>query len=363
MLNHVAYTMNDVVSVVTHHSGDVNETESSPDIDEEIIISAWISFSLVAFLLVLMVVILFSNGIVIGLYANDPQLRVPTNTFIIMLCIVDMIVGLNIPLMVVSTVRPDIWPESKWCAYKYAIVTLFIFISLCLQVAVAFDRLIAIAKPFHYIKIVSVRCSCLTSLALFVYCIGLFFVLPIVWSNQDSEYCFIWRTMKTMYKLAVAIPHYAVLFILLLFCYLKIFRVARKACHQRPPVLSIIPSPTGSIVTLETEMKAAKTLLVVVGLIFVTWFPYFLSFFLFHVFEETPTLIHFGTVVTHLPYLNSAWNPWIYAIRLPAFRSSFRRMMRRRSNVRPSSRSSSDVQTGDTVIIQHRHLQRGSCPA
>ena len=79
-----------------------------------------------------------------------------------------------------------------------------------------------------------------------------------------------------------------------------------------------------------TEMKAAKTIAVVVGAFLICWLPFFILV-LGYAYNgaEFRTPPHLYEVIKWMEYLNSGLNPLIYTCMNRTFRRAFRRLFKR----------------------------------
>lgn len=284
---------------------------------------------LASLLLVLLLVIVISNTMVLILYCYDRQLRVATNLFICMMVIADLLVGTTLVPSVMTRLDPCLRNNTALCAYKYALVCLFVALSLHFQTAIACDRWLAIKRPLQYTNIVTIKTAALVCVLIWINCICLFLVLPILWRNP-SDVCLVWLVLTREYIVFVAIPLCILMCSIIMFCYASLFCTARRLTrvgHSRVSPEHHQPLPRQLCSGRESDMKAAKTLALVVLLNICTWVPA-LIFLIIMTVEDTDhsdALIRTATVFTFLPFANSAWNPWVYAMRLPAFRLATKR--------------------------------------
>lgn len=291
---------------------------------------------LTSLLIVLLLAITVGNAMVLVLYCYDRCLRMAANVFICMMCITDLLVGASMTVCIALLLKPSLQQNTVMCMFLYAFTNLFMALSLHFQAAIAWDRWLAISHPFHYANIATMKWVLSISGLIWVFCIGVFLVLPVLWKN-DPDFCHFWLVLKEEFLLYVAAPIYGVMTIIVVYCYGRIFYTARKLTHPRPsrvapecqghrPAIRQRPSQA------DNDMKAAKTLAVVVCLNVITWLPCLIILIILAVDdsdEPSEALLNAATVTIFLPCLHSAWNPWVYALRLPAFRAAFKRFRRR----------------------------------
>ena len=78
-----------------------------------------------------------------------------------------------------------------------------------------------------------------------------------------------------------------------------------------------------------TEMKAAKTIAVVIGSFVVCWLPFFVMVVGHAHSAQFPYPIEVFNLIKWMAYLNSALNPVIYAFMNRVFRRAFKRLVTR----------------------------------
>lgn len=116
--------------------------------------------------------------------------------------------------------------------------------------------------------------------------------------------------------------------LIMLGIYLKIFTVARKQLRQ------IELKCVGNGVSqhhglLQREIRAAKSLSIIVGLFAICWLPVHIlnCLTLFYADLERPDFVMYVAII--LSHANSAVNPIIYAYRIQDFRNTFRKILTR----------------------------------
>uniref|UniRef100_A0A4W5JHC2 Adenosine A2b receptor n=1 Tax=Hucho hucho TaxID=62062 RepID=A0A4W5JHC2_9TELE len=118
--------------------------------------------------------------------------------------------------------------------------------------------------------------------------------------------------------------------LIMLGIYVKIFTVARKQMHQIELKCSV-SSNRGSHHhgLLQREIRAAKSLSIIVGLFALCWLPVHilncLTLFYKDLYKPPPVMY----IAIMLSHANSAVNPIIYAYRIQDFRNTFRKILTR----------------------------------
>uniref|UniRef100_A0A665T296 Adenosine A2b receptor n=1 Tax=Echeneis naucrates TaxID=173247 RepID=A0A665T296_ECHNA len=146
----------------------------------------------------------------------------------------------------------------------------------------------------------------------------------------------LWSCNLDCYFESVVEMHYMVYFnffvcvllplLIMLGIYLKIFTVARKQLRQiELKCVGNGDSPHHGL--LQKEIRAAKSLSIIVGLFAVCWLPVHIlnCLTLFYRDLKKPEAVMFVAII--LSHANSAVNPIIYAYRIQDFRNTFRKIL------------------------------------
>ena len=290
------------------------------------------------FLVFIMVATIFGNALVITAVYMFPRLRRMTNFFIVSLAVSDLLVGLmHLPLRIDMTVHNGKWCQPvAACAYWATIDAVFSAASICNLAVISVDRYLAITRPFDYLEFMTkfkatgvIACvwtyACLWGLlGLFGWETGRF---PIHISQNG-----VCQNANRIYYTTTACFSFFLPLLVTIIMYSFVFRVALK---QAQAMAKMDPGKKRRR-HMVREMKATKTLAVVVGVFTVSWLPFFtlliMSFWCIKCvqpmadYPELGTAIH-AIFVSILPPTNSCVNPIIYSVFNSEFRGAFRRML------------------------------------
>lgn len=116
--------------------------------------------------------------------------------------------------------------------------------------------------------------------------------------------------------------------LIMLGIYLKIFTVARKQLRQIE-LKCVGNGDSQHHGLLQREIRAAKSLSIIVGLFAVCWLPVHIvnCLTLFYPNLKRPDVVMYVAII--LSHANSAVNPIIYAYRIQDFRNTFRKILAR----------------------------------
>ncbi|XP_063078636.1 trace amine-associated receptor 13c-like [Engraulis encrasicolus] len=238
--------------------------------------------------------------------------------------------------------------ESCWM-FSTTICAFFNFMSFHLTSAsvhnvalIAVDRYMALSNPFLYSKIVTVNLGIVVASLNWLFSFGYNFAL--LYDNGffttsltlcPSECLIIVNEMWAFVDLVVVfVLPCSVMFVL----YLKIFAIARKHANAiRAANTQGNPNNRHTHnVPKRSERKAAKVLGILVSVFLLCLVPYYICSFMA---DSIPSYI-FNDVMNYMSallYLNSMFNPVIYALFYPWFQKSMKLILTRRVCTKDSS--------------------------
>ena len=137
---------------------------------------------------------------------------------------------------------------------------------------------------------------------------------------------------RDLLTLVIVVLNYAIPVIIILFAYMNIFKAARYQAKQ----IDLNVNGKSRRFSLSVELKAAKTLGVVIGAFIVCWSPFFglnLSYYICRC--APPPLVVSAAKWMH--YGNSVLNPLIYGLMNKDFRYAFKKLLTELKSVSNSS--------------------------
>ncbi|XP_045897962.1 trace amine-associated receptor 13c-like [Micropterus dolomieu] len=251
------------------------------------------------------------------------QLHTPTNILLLSLAVSDFLVGLLL-------MPGEILQQTSCWFLGDLVCSLYIYVGYIIPAAsigdmvlISVDRYVAICHPLHYTTRITVRrvklCVCLCWFCSVFY--SSFFLQYGV--TQPDRY-------NSCYGECVVIAHYiaeAVDLVLSLFfpvtvivvLYMRVFVVAvSQARAMRSHITAVTLQRTVTLTVKKSELKAARTLGVLVVVFLICLFPYYGVSLAGGNSLNTTSI----TFVINLFYLNSCLNPVIYAMFYPWFRKA-----------------------------------------
>ncbi|XP_038579366.1 trace amine-associated receptor 13c-like [Micropterus salmoides] len=258
------------------------------------------------------------NLLVIISISHFRQLHTPTNLFILSLAVSDFLVGLLVMPFQILLTEPCWLLGDLVCALYY----LLNFITLCASVfnmvLISVDRYVAICDPLHYpTKITAKRVQVCVFL-----CWGysVFYSVMFLYDNlkQPGKYnscygeCVINIIGPADLVLGFIIPISAITIL-----YVRVFVVAvSQARAMRSHIISVTMKHSSTVTAKKSELKAARTLGIVVAVFLMCYCPYYCVSLSLVIGSSTEALMIF------VAFFNSCLNPVIYALFYPWFRKS-----------------------------------------
>ena len=279
----------------------------------------------VTFLLIVILTAILGNGLVCVACITSRELRSFTTTFIVSLAVSDILVGLvSMPvwISVQTTGEPSRLNSPAVYTMWLCADIFFGTASIMNLMFVSLDRLLAVTRPLQYQSIMNRRRITVAILFIWSYSIIIALVMLSKWPG---------------YSLFVSITAFFGPLFIMIVAYCIIFKVAMTQARIIRVQVEQYAFSNGdfhgnrdrSAETFRQDMKAARTLSIIVGTFTLCWCPFFVILLLF-VYCPPQTCIFYpkvGSLVKWLHYGNSAMNPVLYACLNKRFRSAFKKVI------------------------------------
>ncbi|XP_061775431.1 trace amine-associated receptor 1-like [Nerophis ophidion] len=274
-------------------------------------------------LAIISIVTVVLNLLVIVSISHFRQLHTPTNFLLLSLAVSDFLVGLLlIPGQII--LQTPCWTLGDVLCFLYNYVSYFMTsASVINMVLISVDRYVAICDPLHYNTKVTVKkvqlCIGLCWFFVLLYCSILFWdqlAHPGKYQSCYGECAAVFDFTTGMFDLVV---NFILPLNIIVILYMKVFMVAlSQARAMRSNVTSVKPQHAVTVRAKKSELKAARTLGVLVLIFLMCFCPFYI------VALAGVSSGSYLTFVVNLFYFNSFLNPVVYAL----FYSWFRRAIR-----------------------------------
>lgn len=355
--------------------------------------------ALASFVIFILILDVFGNCLVIGAILRYRRLRTITNYFIISLAVSDLLIAaLSMPFRIHHTLN------SLCFDLGITICEFWVFVDLlcsCASVTnlslISVDRFLALTFPLNYRSLMTKRRGVAAIVFVWGYS-GLIASLSFMnWSEnaQTTANVECFKSDKYYYTFAITAGFFLPLIILVInyslvfkvaFTHAKKLQLLKSAAMEpaelsendanlesRPSVVSMGRIERKTRRSILRELKATKTLAIVIGTFIVCWLPFFIIMFVVQFCTNClgnihPTARQFvATVFAYvLPFLNSAVNPIIYSSFNSDFRSAFKDIFLRVCAIRRwdsyANRSSSGDEEVSVVTFFQSNNQNGKTP-
>ncbi|XP_029981150.1 trace amine-associated receptor 13c-like [Sphaeramia orbicularis] len=266
------------------------------------------------------------NLMVIISVAHFRQLHTPTNLLLLSLAVSDLFVGL-VMMPAEILLKMTCWfLGDSMCSLYVFLGWLSVSASVGDMVLISVDRYVAICDPLHYTHKVTVKrvkvCICLCWFCSGCFCFG---ILNDNLTHPGKYIC--------QGECVISISHVAEVvdlvstFILpisaIIALYMSVFVVAvSQARAMRSHITSITAQRSGKAVAKKSELKAARSLGVLVVVFLICFCPYYCVYLA----ADTSVTVTVYFYASFLMYINSCLNPLIYSLFYPWFRKSVKQI-------------------------------------
>lgn len=294
---------------------------------------------LAVFVALQIVVALGGNFLVVASFYTFRDLRTKCNFFIISLAVSDILVAfIAMPFWFTIQLTDNKWIYSKELKQFWDNTDILCGTASIMNLtAVSFDRQLAITSPFSYPKILTTR--------------RVIYIIGFVWLYAAAISCLRlinapdinWPYPNYLYF--VSTVSFFLPLLAMLVMYTRIYLVARYQAKR-----------IGR--NYASDIKAAKTIAVVIGSFVICWLPFFMVVLSWAAFAPLPTT--FFNIAKWLEYLNSCLNPIIYTCLNRTYRNAFRKLFRRcRSKIMRDNRDPASGTTWMSMAETHAITQAG----
>ncbi|XP_034741934.1 trace amine-associated receptor 13c-like [Etheostoma cragini] len=263
------------------------------------------------------------NLLIIISISHFRKLHTPTNILLLSLAVSDFLVGLV--LMPVEVLRQtSCWFFSDYVCFLYNYLTIIITASSVGDIVlISVDRYVAICDPLHYTTKVTVNRVKLSVCLCWLYSVSYSFFIVKDDLTQPGRYNCCYGECLLVIDYFTGLIDLVLSFILpvtvIVALYLRVFAVAvSQARAMRSHITAVSLHLTGTPKAKKSELKAARTLGVLVVVFLMCLCPYYCVSLAGDGFINVSSASYFLFVCQ----FNSSLNPLIYALFYPWFRKA-----------------------------------------
>ncbi|XP_026223342.1 trace amine-associated receptor 13c-like [Anabas testudineus] len=263
----------------------------------------------------------FLNLLVIISISHFRQLHTPTNLLLLSLAVSDFLVGLIVMPFQILFTEPCWFLGDLMCVLCYIIPFITVCASAVNMVLISVDRYVAVCDPLRYSAKVTPKRVQISVLLCWIY--SVFYSCLILFDNlkQPGRYNFCYGQCVINIMGAVDIVlSFIIPMSSIIILYMRVFVVAvSQARSMRSHIAAVKLQRSVTVTVKKSELKAARTLGVVVAVFLMCYCPYYcvsLSGYDLLIGSSSEVFMVF------LVYLNSCLNPVIYAFFYSWFRKS-----------------------------------------
>ncbi|KAM4557857.1 trace amine-associated receptor 8a-like [Odontesthes bonariensis] len=280
---------------------------------------AVLSYTLLSFISLLTTTL---NLLVIVSISHFKQLHTPTNLLLLSLAVSDFFVGLLMSFLIILT-------DGCWflgdhtCALYGSVSYVVTFVAVGTMVLISADRHVAICDPLHYHQKITVRRVYVINVLCWTCSVLYISVMFRDEFKQPGRYNSCYGECVIVFNYTDAIIDFILLFVfpvtVIIVLHVRVFAVAVSQARAMRCHIAAVTLKRTSVHVRKSEIKAARTLGIVVIAFLICYSPMPCSYF---VQKENSLNTASLPIEIWLLHINSCLNPLIYVFFYPWFRKS-----------------------------------------
>ncbi|XP_031566911.1 muscarinic acetylcholine receptor M1-like [Actinia tenebrosa] len=261
------------------------------------------------FLILILIISLVGNMLVILSFRAVQKLRTVTNFFVVSLAVADLLIAVfSMPIWAAHLLTGPDWKYSIMLMKLWTCVDIMCGVASIINLtAISIERYICITYPLSYHQTMTPH----KAMAIIIGVWGFAFAMA-------SVKFILWKYPPPLYELIIVISCFILPFFIMCISYKMIFQTARYQARQ----IALMVNGGVKKFFLSSEVRAAKTLAVVMGAFIISWGPFFIMNLIYgfcnHCLSAEAVM-----VAKWMHYSNSVFNPFVYACMNKDFRASF----------------------------------------
>lgn len=308
------------------------------------------TIAFLVFSLSLLLVIIVGNSLIVMAYRTNTRLRNKANTFLVSLAVSDMLVGVvSLPCWIIVQL---LGLQGGYFYYTFISFDIFSALTSVLHLtAISIERFIAISKPFLYPTLSSCYYKGTLTFA------WIFAALLAGLYNALQVY-----GLQKYYALPILLIGFLAPLFIICSMYCRIFNIAKSLIQKEPMIEEVAAVNESSREkprkknVIKKERKVAVTVLIITGLFFAAWLPFYVFLMLGAMcypacwpknIKDVYRLVAFSK---WMHYGNSAVNAFVYSFRDKEMRRTFVRLLHNRLTKICIQMDDREVDTNLTIV-------------
>jgi hypothetical protein len=283
--------------------------------------------------------IVSQNALVILAYFWKHIPRNSSSFYMLQMAIADLLVGVSMPINMVSSLVKSFESNSKYCVMETMACIACLVASTISILSLTVDRLQALRNPYNYDPEIITRRYVIRSLTIWVVPVTLFFILPMIWHSDLAQtplkVCFTLYIMRREFVQFILLP---TLFGLILAVWLTYAPILHLAFQHLRAIRDVSPEASAHV---RSQLQILKTATMILLPFVAGWMPWLIV--ASGIVSDTKEYEHPGKKFQVLQFIaypaitTSGINPIIYTARMPEFRRAFRALLGCKNAVEPTT--------------------------
>ena len=287
------------------------------------------------FIVVLALLVIFAligNVTLIAVIASVRKLHSKTNLLIIDLAVSDIILALTVvPIDIDKLMKNGFHHNVTTCEFVSTMFFMSLPASALSLSLLTLERYITLKYPLTRLRILTRRRAVGALVVKWVYVIIIASLPAMGWLDQPSSvgyYCNIFFTIE--YAIFMVAANFVLPLLIILLANIEILRIANSAAMRIRQSMRRPERRRASLIAVGANLKAAKRIMLLVGLFLLSWLPYIANT-IYNIGCEgcSPQFVSWITMT--LNYSNATMNPILYGLLNKEVRHEMKKLLRQLS--------------------------------
>ena len=287
--------------------------------------------TLLLFLVLIVIFAIIGNFTLMGMIVTARKLHSKTHIFIVDLTISDILVALTVvPIDIDKVIRRGFFYNVATCEF----VSVMFFMSLpasALSLSLlTLERYITLKHPLTHHKILTRKRAIAALVIKWIYVILVASLPAMGWVDQQTtvtkHQCSVFFTIP--YAAFMVAVNFALPLFIILFANIEIFRIANQAALKMQKSIRRQEKRRASLIAIGANVKAAKRIMLLVGLFLLSWLPYIINTIVNMICRNRCYSELRSWIFLTLNFSNAAMDPILYGLLNKDVRHEIRKVLR-----------------------------------